>query len=288
MDEAFPYIARRLMTDKSPRLRAALRYMVYGREGSFNAENVIDLLEALEKFKAVRDEADGSAFKVEGVRGRRMVGSAGDFRGSQKVDISDRQMDESGRFRVSLSSIPSSSSSSSSTTSTLVTTTAAQADAAEDERTVRSALRFFFSTEGDVFREFILEEIVTVADAISRDGLRELARSLGLRNLPVPTFFQTMSPPLTEKDRKMVQQIDQLVRFFLGDFEGTANTRRLRQLIPIIREFAPQLRDFGLLLVARLTEKNLSRGLLWATSRLNRAEASFAESLTRRYRSLPQ
>jgi hypothetical protein len=28
VDEAFPYIARRLLTDKSPRLRAALRYMV--------------------------------------------------------------------------------------------------------------------------------------------------------------------------------------------------------------------------------------------------------------------
>ncbi len=28
VDEAFPYIAKRLMTDNSPRLRAALRYMV--------------------------------------------------------------------------------------------------------------------------------------------------------------------------------------------------------------------------------------------------------------------
>ncbi len=30
IDEAYPYIARRLMTDDSPRLKAALRYMVYG------------------------------------------------------------------------------------------------------------------------------------------------------------------------------------------------------------------------------------------------------------------
>jgi aarF domain-containing kinase len=28
VDEAYPYIARRLLTDKSPRMRAALRYMV--------------------------------------------------------------------------------------------------------------------------------------------------------------------------------------------------------------------------------------------------------------------
>merc|ERR1712086_810890 len=79
------YIARRLMTDDSPRLRAALRYMVYGKEGQFDAERLIDLLEALEKFTAVRDEGDGSAFKVDGVRGSKQVGSAGDFSGTQQV-----------------------------------------------------------------------------------------------------------------------------------------------------------------------------------------------------------
>merc|ERR1711937_668396 len=87
IDEAYPYIARRLMTDKSDRLKKALRYMVYGREGEFDAEKVIDLLQALEKFTAVRDEGDGTAFKVDGIRGSRNVGSAGDFSGSQKVDI---------------------------------------------------------------------------------------------------------------------------------------------------------------------------------------------------------
>ena len=82
IDEAYPYIARRLMTDRSPRLQAALKYMIYGKEGVFDAENAIDLLQALEKFTAVRDDGDGSAFKVDGVRGNKVVGSAGDFRGS--------------------------------------------------------------------------------------------------------------------------------------------------------------------------------------------------------------
>ena len=99
IDEAYPYIARRLMTDRSPRLRAALRYMIYGKEGEFDVENVIDLLQALEKFSAVKKDGDGSAFKVDGVRGNKLVGSAGDFVGSQKVDISDRE-EADARFRL--------------------------------------------------------------------------------------------------------------------------------------------------------------------------------------------
>lgn len=51
VDEAYPYISKRLLTDDSPRLREALRYMVYGRDNTFNAERIIDLLDAFEDFK---------------------------------------------------------------------------------------------------------------------------------------------------------------------------------------------------------------------------------------------
>merc|ERR1719230_662255 len=36
VDEAYPYISRRLLTDKTPRLREALRYMVYGKQDTFD------------------------------------------------------------------------------------------------------------------------------------------------------------------------------------------------------------------------------------------------------------
>merc|ERR1719353_2667847 len=55
VDEAYPYISNRLLTDNSPRLRAALRYMVYGKTRTFDVDRMIDLLQALEKFVAVRD-----------------------------------------------------------------------------------------------------------------------------------------------------------------------------------------------------------------------------------------
>ncbi len=44
-------------------------------------------------------------------------------------------------------------------------------------------LGFFFSPEGTPFRDFLLEEIVTVVDASSREATQELARRLGLGNL---------------------------------------------------------------------------------------------------------
>ena len=81
VDEAYPYISKRLLTDESPRLRAALRYMVYGKTGTFDSERMIDMLTALEKFVSVKDYGDGTAFKVDGVRGETALGEAGALRG---------------------------------------------------------------------------------------------------------------------------------------------------------------------------------------------------------------
>lgn len=276
IDEAFPYIARRLLTDKTPRLRKALRYMVYGREGEFDAERLIDLLQALEKFSAVRDEGDGSAFKVDGVRGSRSVGAAGDFSGSQVVDVSDRDTDlDGGRFRVSTV-----------TSGAPVLNGSNNGNSGEEEST-REALKFFFSPEGEVFRDFMLEEVVTVVDASGRQTIQELVKRIGLSGVPVPSLFRALNPELSESDERLVKQIGKLIQFLFGDFEGaiesengnrsnsnSANIERLRQLIPVAREYAPQLRDFGTLLIARLTEKNLSRGLKWASQRVGSASSS--------------
>ena len=188
IDEAFPYIARRLLTDRSPRLRKALRYMVYGRDGEFDADNLIDLLQALEKFSAIRDNGDGSAYKVDGVRGSKAVGTAGDFSGSQKVVSTLTATNVNGE-------------------APLVMATNADGNAAvvpeNDEQTTREALKFFFGSEGEVFREFMLEEVVNVVDASSRGAVQELIRSLGLGSFPVPGFFKAINPDLTDGDRRV-------------------------------------------------------------------------------------
>merc|ERR1719161_3077930 len=65
VDEAYPYISQRLLTDESPRLRAALRYMVYGRDGVFNSERLIDLLEAFDNFNIVSERAGGVTYGMQ-------------------------------------------------------------------------------------------------------------------------------------------------------------------------------------------------------------------------------
>ena len=44
VDQSYPYVARQLLASKSPRLREALKYTIYGKSGRFNAERLIDLL----------------------------------------------------------------------------------------------------------------------------------------------------------------------------------------------------------------------------------------------------
>ncbi len=270
IDEAFPWIAKKLLTDDSPRLREALRYLVYGKEGVFDADRLIDVLVAFEKYARVKDEGDGTAFKVSGVRGGRDMGDAeGKKAGTRKVDISDRIVDgEAGRFatvsqrggggpngRVMLSEAVNEG----------------EAGGAED-KAVREALRFFFSPEGSFFRSFMLDEIASSADAVSREVLFILGRRFGIDPMTVPMvggfsvlpgagLLASFSPPLTEKDRKNLEEITKLLSFLsgrgaAGDLRSTAT-----QLAPVVSEFRVEVRDFVVQVLMRLTEKRISRGL---------------------------
>jgi len=273
VDEAYPYISRRLLTDKSPRLRAAMRYMVYGQGESFDVDRIIDMLQALEKFVAVRDEGDGSAFKVDGVRAGVELGNAGDMVGTKTVVASASQ-----------AAMP-------------VARQAPGATSDDDDATAakaRVALDFFFSDDGAVFRGFLLDEVVRAVDSLSREAASELALSVGLRGQAMPSVLRALAPPLSDADRKVVASIRKLVSFFLGDAplpdaaDGAtpaasggsslvpdANAellRKLQSVAPVLLENQAQMRGFGLLIVGRLAEKQTERALGWVRGQVAKAD----------------
>ena len=118
--------------------------------------------------------------------------------------------------------------------------------------------------------------------------------ALGLNNLPMPSLFRALSPKLNSNEKNQNKQMRKLAQFLLGDFEGALapsnsiqfsslaganenlqqSSERIRKILPVVREYAPQLREFATLLGVRLTEKLVSRGLNWASSRFSTSSSA--------------
>ena len=122
------------------------------------------------------DNDDGSAFKVDGQRGGVYVGKAGDARGTKEVAL------------VSAASVAgitglvpgrSGSSGDGVLGGGSLAATEGGSGGPSDDKSTREALRFFFSNDGRLVREFVLEEVCNTVDALSRDATRELLISLG-------------------------------------------------------------------------------------------------------------
>merc|ERR1719247_3643863 len=251
IDEAYPYLSRKLLTDDSPRMREALRYMVYGEGKTFDVDRVIDLLQALEKFVAVRDTGDGTAYKVDGVRGGVDVGKAGDALGTR-----------------ALTPAP--------TPEVVAAPEPSPLGASSTDAAARAALGFFFSAEGEVLRAFLLDEVVRAADALNRDALGALTVAVTTRDSRGPSSLLTaLSPPVRPEDQEALDAIRRLLDFFLGSAEGSDSTplaslgldadalRRAHSVLPVLRENQQELRRFGLEIVGRLLELQTARTIGW-------------------------
>ena len=109
-----------------------------------------------------------SAFKVDGQRGGVYVGKAGDARGTKQVSLVSAASVEGITGLV-----PGRGGSSS------VSSNEGPSGGPPDDSSTREALKFFFSNDGRLVREFVLEEVCNTVDALSRDATRELLISLG-------------------------------------------------------------------------------------------------------------
>ena len=186
---------------------------------------------------------------------------------------------------------------------------AAPADEAEQAAsTAREALGFFFSDDGEAFRGFLLDEVVNAADALSRSALVQLVASPvggALDLLPMPgavkqinrQLFESLAPPLTDKDEQVVTSIRKLIAFFAGDLDleaeaaaqsdstpgvassgtggarvsGTPDTAALqkaRALLPVLQENRVEMQRFGAQIGIRLTELQTARAIGFVRDRV--------------------
>jgi len=285
VDEAYPYLSKQLLTDPSDRLRATFRYMVYGREGVFDADRLIDLLRALEAFR-VSEKLPARKLPAAGAAPSAADPSAprGLVQDAERTETKLRQSQMSER-RVG--DRP---------------TSWAQATAgASQEDAAREALTFLLSADGEFFREFLVEETVRGIDCLGRGGLNALARDLAaispLRAVPgvgqallsspfgpLGPLANLFLPPLTPEEDRVVANTEKLLAFLLGDATpGEAaggpgvfgqSQERVRGVVSAVRlatsdpELARGARGFALQLARRLFDVVNARALRTLAERI--------------------
>ncbi|KAI4338245.1 hypothetical protein L6164_016588 [Bauhinia variegata] len=212
VDEAYPYIAQRLLTDESPRLRDALRYTIYGKSGVFDAERFIDIMQAFENFITAAKSGGG-----ENLNGN--MAELGLLPGRTPYLLPGVQ---------SVALVPQT----------------------QQPVQTRAALAFLLSDKGNFFREFLLDEIVKGIDAVTREQLVRIMSILGIQNAaPVFSMVPTVGPfkptglipTITEEDEVILNNVQKIVQFLTA---GTSVSRASDQdlnVARIIQELLPVL-----------------------------------------------
>ncbi|KAI8101319.1 hypothetical protein M9435_001427 [Picochlorum sp. BPE23] len=260
VDEAFPYISKRLMTDDSPRLREALRYMVYGKSSTFDADRLIDLLDAFETFSDNSKSARGSLDLNE------------------NVDIPIIESGNERRNQMRFPRIPGLgswdpiSAGAGLLTAPLFALNSMNVvgmDSTNEDIRTREALKFILAPEGSFFRDFLMEEAVKSVDALSRNQLRELVALLGLEDVLIPILVPgasrrllPLAPPLEDDDQIVVQNLVKVVNFLSGGnavyaLSGFINPSA-RELLPYVPGLASEvLPEFSRRLFSRISARIL-------------------------------
>lgn len=253
IDEAYPYLSKQLLTNPSDRLKASLRYMVYGKEGVFDADRLIDLLRALEAFRLTERAPDADEILQAAARTEASAGLVQDMaRTDTKVRQAQMSTDRVGDRPTSWA--------------------AATASASSDGG-AREALTFLLSEDGAFFREFLVEETVKGIDCLGRGGIQALGKRLAnasplrllpgigpaLLQSPLGPFGDIFAPPLTPEEEKVVSNTTKVIAFLLGDTEmaqqgGLVSAQSLTSVLQLFRE-DPKLADGARELAQKLARR---------------------------------
>jgi aarF domain-containing kinase len=245
IDEAYPFLSKKLLTDDSPRLREALRYLIYGEGNVFDVERLIDLLQAFEQFAAVRDDRKSEAGQDSSVPYTRdessqarealrfLFSDDGEFFRQFLEDEVVKGADALGRdaarelaFSIGLRGplVPD------------VLRAALPKVEGDDRKVVDNTRRLLAFFLGDLGQSFAANDRVTPYNP-----------SAGLFGLRL-----NLQP---------AQDLLGLAR------DGRASSLQ-RELAPVLQEMAPEMRSFGLRIVGRLTDKLASRVLRFTSDRI--------------------
>ncbi|CAI0436773.1 unnamed protein product [Linum tenue] len=214
VDEAYPYIAQRLLTDESPRLKRALRYMIYGKSGVFDAERFIDVMQAFETFITAAKSGGGAELNGD-------MAELGIMRTESGVSSASFLP----AFPFALTQQPT------------------------QPVQTRAALTFLISEKGNFFREFLLDEIVKGIDAVTREQLVQVLALVGFGNAPpvfsmVPRPFRPPAaflPSITEEDKVILNNVQKVVEFLTAGSSLSTTSTQGANTAQIVRELLPVL-----------------------------------------------
>ncbi|KAG2484763.1 hypothetical protein HYH03_016417 [Edaphochlamys debaryana] len=235
VQECLPYLSRRLFTDNNPRMRAALRQLLYGKGNRLDVERLSKLVSAFGNFStSTSSSAPGAA-------------------GPTFSEAAERAYAE--RVKGQL--------------------TPGVDDGPVINEATREVLKVVFAKDGSYAQELIVEEMVAAVDAMSREAMGEALRlvlssagavtalrsveALGplrsmLMPLPLPLeVLSAMAPTvtLTAEDRQalaMVRTILDLLQPSMSRLPDVAvNTNRAiraaGELMPMVPDLLPGMRS---------------------------------------------
>ena len=229
VDEAYPYISKRLLTDDSPRLRESLRYMVYGKGQVFDADRLIDVLEAFETFTVASQRSKGNMEGEAKAKAPAAPAALGGFPGGFP-DLNQIFAQIQGGFPATAPAAPA-------------------ARGGDQDAQTREALQFVLSPQGSIFREFLLDEAVKGIDALSRDNAARVLAQVGLGDATVPLLLPgallprsvRLSPKVTDDDRATVESVTKLLNFLLKGSRAADPSTVVRDLGPLLPAVATEV-----------------------------------------------
>jgi aarF domain-containing kinase len=276
IDEAYPYIAQRLLTDDTPRLRESLHYMVYGKSNVFDADRLIDLLNAFETFTVSTRSATGNLVDTPmalPVPAPPPLPSTGNLSSGTAIAppgaLVPAFFPEPKQF---MDFVAAATGAPVQVPGTSYVTKAASEKAPGSWQTLgegtggnasRAALLFLLSDSGTFFRAFLMDEIVRSIDALSRSQLAQLVERLGLQGVVVPVFLPLsnrtnvpLAPEVSKEDERQVESVAKLVDFLAGGSARRLLTGQGSELLPLVPQVARQILPE---VVMRLTSRVAAR-----------------------------